>query len=180
MTRACADFYLGSTRLTRLATTTHCASNLRLMRADRDGSGKEHFGSHDLRMQQARRGRVFFVVLQRAIAGGPHDPLHAARFRLCLSQVLINIGFAVGHADQLRARHFAGKLLATPQHVDPTLAFLLFDRQRLASSMTLRGRQGRLIRSGPNVRGDCAQGNAIRREGVQRMQETRRVACCRP
>ena len=122
-------------------------------------------------MQQARRCRVFCVVLQRAVAGRPHDPVHAARLRFRLGQQFINIGLAVGHADEPRARHFGGELLAAPQHVDPALAFLLFDGKLFASRLAFRRRQGRLVRSGPNARGDRAQGNAVRGEGVQRMQE---------
>ena len=122
-------------------------------------------------MQQARRCRVFCVVLQRAVAGRPHDPVHAARLRFRLGQQFINIGLAVGHADEPRARHFGGELLAAPQHVDPALAFLLFDGKLFASRLAFRSRQGRLVRSGPNARGDRAQGNAVRGEGVQRMQE---------
>ena len=42
----------------------------------------------------------------------------------------------------------------------------------LRRALAFRSRQGRLVRSGPNVHGDRAQGNAVRREGVQWMQES--------
>src|SRR3989304_1176349 len=35
---------------------------------------KDLFGPHESSDHQPRRCRVFCVVLQRAIAGGPHDP----------------------------------------------------------------------------------------------------------
>ena len=122
-------------------------------------------------MQPARRCRVFRVVLQHAVAGRPHNPVHAARLRFRLGEEFVDIGLAVGHADEPRARRFRGEPLASPQHVDPALAFLLFDGKFLASRLPFRRRQGRLVGAGPNTRGDRAQGNAGRGEGVQRVQE---------
>ena len=67
------------------------------------------------------------IARNRPILAGANQPMHRL-FASWFGEQLINVSFAIGHADALDLRHFLGQPSRLPQAAEPTEAFLLFDR----------------------------------------------------
>jgi hypothetical protein len=85
-------------------------------------------------------------------------------------EVLVDVGFAVGHDDHLRRRPLGRAATSQFPRLQPAMAFFLLDGSRRALR-TRRTRPLRLRITRPGDGRHRPQGRAVGREGVQLMQE---------
>ena len=161
---------LALARLPRLSPTARFTSHFRLAPAYRNPLLEQDRLFQEMFPQMLFYGSFAVFAEQRAVLTRAHNPLHALRFRRRLDQQFVNVRFAVRQTDELRGGRKAAFLARLPERVHPTTALFLFDGNR--GTLGTRQRWAvRLFRAGPRLCPDGSQRRAVRREGVQHMQQ---------